>query len=335
LKGVLAALAAAAVAAAASAAPACAEPSELRIAKGFGMIYLPMVVAEEQKLIEKHLESAGLDNVKVTWSSFSGGTAMNDALISGNVDIANGGTVPMIVFWGKTRRSLDVRAIAPISATPQYLNTRNPNVKTVRDFTADDRIAVPAIRTSSQALTLQMAAEQAFGPGEFRRLDSLTVAMSPPDSHAAMMVGRTEITAVFTTPPFMYEELRDPRIHKVLSSFDVLGGPATGVVAYTTGTFRDKNPKTYRAFFDALGEAIRLVNSDHRLVAELYVRNQQTKETVDSVVDILGQPESVFTLTPQNTVKYAEFMHRAGVISEMPGSWKDLFFPEVHALPGS
>jgi NitT/TauT family transport system substrate-binding protein len=315
--------------------PAHAEPTELRVAKGFGMIYLPMVVAEEQRLIEKHLERAGLQGVKITWSSFSGGTAMNDALISGNVDIANGGTVPMIVFWGKTRRTLDVRAIAPISATPQYLNTRNPNVRTVRDFTADDRIAVPAIRTSSQALTLQMAAEQAFGPGELRRLDPLTVAMSPPDSHAAIMAGRTEITAVFTTPPFMYEQLRDARMHKVLSSFDVLGGPATGVVAYTTGAFRDKNPRAYRAFFDALSEAIQLVNSDRRLVAELYVRNQPTKEKVDSIVDILSQPESVFTLTPQNTMKYAEFMHRAGVISEVPGSWKDLVFPEVHDLPGS
>src|SRR5262249_2122981 len=198
-----------------------------------------------------------------------------------------------------------------------------------------DRIAVPAIRTSSQALTLQLAAEQAFGPGEFRRLDPLTVAMSPPDSHAAIMTGRTEITAVFTTPPFMYEQLRDPRIHNVLSSFDVLGGPATGVVAYTTAAFRDKNPKTYRAFFDALSEAIQLVNSDRRLVAELYVGNQATKESVDSIVDVLARPESVFTLTPQNTMTYAAFMHRAGVISEMPESWKDLFFPEVQELPGS
>jgi NitT/TauT family transport system substrate-binding protein len=329
-------LAAAALAIAVAAGPrARAEPSEIRVAKGFGMIYLAMIVVEEQKLLEKHLERAGLSGVKVSWSSFSGGTAMNDALISGNVDFANGGTVPMIVFWAKSRRNLDVRAVAAISATPQYLNSRNPKVKSVRDFTQEDRIAVPAIRTSSQALTLQMAAEQAFGPGEFRRLDPLTVAMSPPDGHAAMMTGRTEITAVFTTPPFMYEQLRDPRIHRVLSSFDVLGGPATGVVAYTTNQFREKNPKSYGAFYHALEEAIRVINDDKRQAAELYVRNQSSKESVDSLVEILSQPESVFTTTPQNTMKYAEFMHRVGVIPEKPDSWKDLFFPEVHGLPGS
>jgi NitT/TauT family transport system substrate-binding protein len=121
----------------------------------------------------------------------------------------------------------------------------------------------------------------------------------------------------------------------VLSSFDVLGGPATGVVAYTTNQFREKNPKSYGAFYHALEEAIRVINDDKRQAAELYVRNQSSKESVDSLVEILSQPESVFTTTPQNTMKYAEFMHRVGVIPEKPDSWKDLFFPEVHDLPGS
>jgi NitT/TauT family transport system substrate-binding protein len=40
-------------------------------------------------------------------------------------------------------------------------------------------------------------------------------------------------------------------------------------------------------------------------------------------------------MAPESTVKYAEFMHAVGTIKVKPTSWKDLFFSEVHALPGS
>jgi NitT/TauT family transport system substrate-binding protein len=34
-------------------------------------------------------------------------------------------------------------------------------------------------------------------------------------------------------------------------------------------------------------------------------------------------------------MKYASFMAEVGSIKAKPESWKDLFFPEIHALPGS
>ena len=37
-------------------------------------------------------------------------------------------------------------------------------------------------------------------------------------------------------------------------------------------------------------------------------------------------------LLPLNTMKYFDFMHRVGAIKNKPASWKDLFFPEAHAL---
>jgi NitT/TauT family transport system substrate-binding protein len=42
-----------------------------------------------------------------------------------------------------------------------------------------------------------------------------------------------------------------------------------------------------------------------------------------------------WTMVPESTVKYAEFMQAVGSIKIKPASWKDLFFPEVHGLPGS
>ena len=42
------------------------------------------------------------------------------------------------------------------------LNTANPDIKSIKDFTERDRIAVPSIKVSVQAVLLQMAAAAAI-----------------------------------------------------------------------------------------------------------------------------------------------------------------------------
>ncbi len=145
--------------------------------------------------------------------------------------------------------------------------TRNPNVKTVKDFTDKDKIALPAVKVSIQAVTLQMAAEKAFGEGQQNKLDHLTVSMSHPDAQTALLSGRSEITAHLGSPPFQYQELEQQGMHKVFSSYDVLGGPATFNVVWTTTKFHDENPKLYAAFVAALDEATATINRDKRAAA--------------------------------------------------------------------
>ena len=53
------------------------------------------------------------------------------------------------------------------------------------------------------------------------------------------------------------------------------------------------------------------------------------------MVKILNQPEIEFTTTPKNIMKYVDFMNKIGIVKAKPASWKDLFFPNVHSLPGS
>src|SRR5215475_11856712 len=133
-----------------------AEASEIRVAIQPGLTYLPFVLMEHDKLIEKHARDAGLGDVKVSWHKVSGGDVMNDGLISGNLDIAATGTPAFLVAWAKTRSSFDLRGVAAYNTLPLTLVSKNPNVKNVKDFTENDRIAVPAVRASTQAIMLQM-----------------------------------------------------------------------------------------------------------------------------------------------------------------------------------
>jgi len=315
--------------------PVAAETSEIRIAQQFGISYLPLIVMKEQQLVEQAVVEAGLPRPTVTWDQFSGAAAMNDALISNNLDIATAGVGPMIIVWARTHGSLKMAGVAALGAMPNLLTTSNPKIKTLADFTDKDRIALPAVKIGAQAVMLQMAAEQAFGPGQQNKLDDITVSMAHPDAAAALLGGGSEIDAHFTSPPFSNQELANPRIHKVLSNYDQMGGPATFNVLYAPDKFHAANPKTYGALLVALDRAMAVIKADPTAAAALYIRSESSKLTPAFVEAIIRDPANDFTATPLQTFKTAQFLYKTGAIKVAPTSWKDLFFPEIHDRAGS
>jgi NitT/TauT family transport system substrate-binding protein len=313
-----------------------AETKEIRLAQQFSMGYIQFNVMQHHKLIEKHVKAAGLGDIKVTWTSFNGPNMMNDALLAGSVDIVSGGVPGLVTLWAKTHGTpQEVRGISALSSQPFLLNTRNSATKSLSDFTAKDKIALPAVKVSVQAVTLQMAAAAQWGDGAYNKLDPLTVSMSPPDATTALLAGSGEITSVFSVPPFQYQQLENPAIHTVLNSFDVMGGAHTFTVAWTSKQFHDANPKTYAAFIAALREATEIINKDKRTAAQYWIEDSKSKLPIDFVHKIVAGPQVEWTLTPNNTMKYALFMRKVGTIPAAPASWKDLFFPELHSLAGS
>ncbi|MBF8177938.1 ABC transporter substrate-binding protein [Herminiimonas contaminans] len=312
-----------------------AEVNKIGIAQQYGISYLPLMIMEENKLLEKEAKEAGLGDIKVQWAKFAGGNVMNDALLSGDLQFASGGLGPFITLWAKTKDNIGVKAVAAMNSMPLFLNTRNPDIKTLKDFSSKDKIALPAVKVSIQAITLQMAAEKAFGPGKENQLDKFTVTQSHPDGMAALLSGSSEINSHFTSPPFQYIELDKPGIHTVVNSYEVTGGPHTFNVVWASQKFVDANPKTYAAFLKAFDSSIAIINKDKKAAAEFYIRVSKSKESVESIEKMLNDPDIEFTTTPKNTMKYADFMNRIGMVKTKPISWKEMFFPNMHALPGS
>ena len=333
--GIRAAAAGAALAFAALALPLRAEVGEIRIAKGFGIGYLPLIVMENEQLFEKHAKAAGLAASTAKWLVLDGGTTQAQLLIAGNLEVSSGGLGPLVAIWARTKGNLDVQGMASINSMPLYLNTINPQVKTIRDFTDKDRIALPVIKSSIQAVILQMEAEKVFGAGKHETLDRLTVSMAHPDGAAALLSGKTEVTAHLTAPPFMFQELKNDKVHLVFSSYDVVGGPHTFNLIWTTKKFRDENPKTYSAFLAGLNEAITKINADKPKYARVYVDFTKSKLAPEFIEEMMRNPEIRFTMAPEGTMKFAAFLHKVGRIKELPASWKDMFFPEIHHLPGN
>lgn len=307
----------------------------IRIAEQFGIVYLLLNVAQDQKLIEKHARAAGVD-ARVEWVKLSGGAAVNDALLSGNIEIAGAGVGPLLTLWDRTKGRQNVKGVASLGNFPYYLVSNNPAVKSIADFSDKDRIALPAVGVSVQSRILQLASAKLWGDKDFNRLDKISVAVPHPDAAAAIIKGGTEITAHFGNPPFQEQALAgNPNARIVLSSYQVLGGPASATVLYATEKFRSENPKTYKAFLAALDEAARFVTAQPKQAADIYLKVSQAKLDRALLLKILTNPEVQFKTTPQNTYALAEFMHRVGAIKNKPASVKDYFFDDAHNAGGN
>ena len=309
-----------------------ADTKVVRIAKQFGISYLPLTLMEEKKLLEAHGSRLGLE-LGTEWVQFTGGAPINEALISGSIDFASGGVTPLLVIWAKTRGN--VKGVATLNSMPLYLNTIDPDVRSIGDFTEKDRIALPAVKVSIQAITLQMAAEQAFGAGHHDRLDRLTVSLSHPDGLAQMMSGKSEITAHFTSAPFMYQELEDKRVKKILDSYDVLGGAHTFNMVWTTERFYAANRRIVEAFIAALADAMNRIRLDPAGVAALWCKAEGAKLSSAEVERIIRLPENEWTMVPKKVMAYADYMSRVGMLSTRPARWRDVFFDDIQKLPGN
>ena len=312
-----------------------AEPTEIVVAMQSGIGYLPLLVMQDRKLVEMHAKRSGLGDIKVKWLTIASGAAMNEGLLAGKLQFASGGLVPLILAWADTRGKEDVKGVAALCTMPIYLNTSNPKVKSVRDFTDKDRIALPAPKVSIQAVTLQMAVAQAFGDANFAKLDHLTVGMTHPKAHKALLEETDGITAHFGSPPFQYQQLKNPKIHTVTTSYDVLNGVSSFNLVWATKKFHDENPKAYAAFFAALKDAMALINSDPAAATEIYLRVSKDKTPAPEIEALLGDMLVQFTTTPKGSWRYSNFMRKTGMIDQTPASWKDLFFDDVHEEFGS
>lgn len=313
-----------------------AEVNQVRISKGYGILYLPLIVMEQQKLLEKHALETGLGPVQVQWLTLDGGNIINDAMLAGTLDIAGIGAPGFITLWSKAKgiAASEVIGISGLSATSLYLNTNNPKITALKDFGPNDKIALPGIKTSLSAVVLQMLVAHEFGRENYNKLDPITVGLSHPDGLIALTGGKTEITAHFTSPPFSYLELKDPKITRVVNSVDVIGNITLDVV-FAPKRFVDANPKIMAAFLAAQEEANRLIAEKPEQAAEIFANSSKVKVSSDEVLSILKDKDTRFSTTPDKVMNFADFMALAGTIKTKPKDWKDLFIPQLHSRSGS
>jgi len=326
--------AAAALALTLAAAPVRAEVGEVRLGLQFGLIYLPIVIAAEEKLIDKRAKELGLPGLSATLQRFSGSTAMNDAVLSGNVELGAYGTPGLLIACDKTRGRLNVRGLAALARTAYLVVTSKPEIKTLRDFGENDRIALPA-NNSPQAILLKMASERLYGAGQYGHFDTMMSALPHPDAVAALLSNSGTIQGYVSTAPFQQQLQKDPRIHAVASSKEILGGEeATGASLGGLQKFVDANPKAAKAVYLAIDDAIRFIREETPRAAEIYITAEKSTLKKEEVEQYLVDKTTDYDVAPHGTKTYADFMAKIGMLGKPPADWKEVFFPLAHERQG-
>ena len=78
-----------------------------------------------------------------------------------------------------------------------------------------------------------------------------------------------------------------------------------------------------------------MIAADKQAAAKVLLASMGGKGwEIAELVAILDDKDIKYTTSPENLMKYAEFMNSIGSIKNKPASWKEMFFPEMHGQEG-
>ena len=185
----------------------CEPAKKLAIAYQPGLGYASLLMAKQQKTVEK-----ALPDVDVTWQEMNSGSAIRDGMIGDKLQVGAGGISPFLVGLDA---GVDWKVISGLNNMSLYLNVMDPKFKSLKDLKGAGSIAMPA-PDSIQAVVLRKGAEEELG--DAKALDSQIVAMGHPDGVQALIGG--QIAAHLTSPPFQAQEIEEGAT-KLLDSYEL------------------------------------------------------------------------------------------------------------------
>ena len=299
------------------------------------IIYMPSILMETHRMVEMHAAKLGVPALTTKWVTFNGGGAATDALLAESVDIVNTGAGNMLLLWDRTRGR--VKGIVATCAQPLILVSREDRIQSIEDFRPSDKIALPTVKISTQAILLQIACVEKWGKDAAFRLDANTVQLGHPDGLAAMLNANGEIGSHFTAPPFHFEALkRVPGAHVVTDSTRIMGEPLSQACFFTTTKFAEANPQIVQAVKAATHDAVTMIRDDTRNAVKTYLAASGDRSSEDGLMELLKQPGMLDYYTrPQATLRLANHLHATGVLKTEPKAWTEYFLPGSVDLQGS
>jgi NitT/TauT family transport system substrate-binding protein len=316
----------------AAAAPARAQ-DQVKIGIGFGLAFLPLYICQDLKLVEKHAKELHLD-VKASYQRFLGAAPMQDAIVSGAIDMGPYGTAPLLAAWENAKdKPAQILAVSGITTMPLTLVSNRPNVVTIADFQPTDRIAMPSL-TAPQMYLLEMQSEKTFKA--YDKLRDQVVAMPPSEAVTAIVDGSGVVTAYFASPPFTQLALRDAKVHSVLSSVDVMNGKASFLIMGATRAYIEAQPQMPEAIGKAMEDAARIIRSDPRRAAQIYLTHEPSMSLSGPLIEaVLREIKDEFGSAVYGVQAFADFMGRHGELKTPPKSWKDVVAPALLSSPST
>ena len=294
------------------------EPTVLNVAYQYGLAYAPLIIAQNQRLIEKAYEDVTGKQVSVVWNQMSSGADINTGISSGGLDVGFMGVAPAIT--GVTK-GVGYKIFTNLSGQEHGMMSNSENVTTFDDLIgSDSQIALVNIG-SIQHIILSMALENAgYDP---HALDSNIVAMKHPDGMAALEAG--SVSCHLTSSPYIFKEQEDESLYEIKDVKEAWGVEDSFIVGVASEKLYKDNPELYQALCKGIEEAVNYINEDlegaAKITCEFNGNSEEEEASYMRKGKYMTETKGVFTL--------AEFMARAGFIDKAPASYSELVYDNV------
>jgi NitT/TauT family transport system substrate-binding protein len=308
------------------------RPAEIALGIGHGIGFLPLFIAQDLGLFDKHAKASGL-NGKLVVRRFSTAAPMRQALAKGEIAAGAYGVSGFLIARDAARQTAqELQAVSGVTTLPLVLVTARPDIRALDDIKAADKIAVPML-TAPQVTYLRMQTNPRFG-GRERMLQQL-VAMPHQDSVEALTGGKG-IAAYFSSPPFTQMAMRDPKVRAVTSSAEIMGGKASFLVMASPKSVLATHPKLPDVLMKAIDEASSVIRKDPRRAAMVWLK-WEPSHTLDArmVEGILRDLKDDFGSGVYGIEGTATYLRRDNRLKDGVSSWKDVVAPAIAAGEGS
>jgi len=329
-RAALAAIAALSIFTVSPKASSAAQEKPISIAIQYGYAYLPVVVADQKGFFSKQLAAKGIDT-SVEIKKISGAPAINDALISGTIDIGAYGLPGMLIAAEKTKSSIKIRGLAALVAGDNGFYTNKSEIKDLKDLGANDRIAVTST-TGQQGLLVRMAAKKAFG--DAKHFDTMMVQLPHPDATSGLLAGGT-ISAYVAPHPYSDVLEANAKIHKLFNFSDYLGQQVTSGLLATTGKFIDERKDASLAIVAAIEEADNFIRENPKEAADIFLGSEKSSLNADQIQKMLESVKDEWGVHPKGVMIFADFMTETGLLKSKLAQWQDVFFDPVATGQGT
>lgn len=270
------------------------------IAEQYGLAYAPITIMKEMNYLNEKE-----NNIIVEWKKLSNTAAIRESMLAGQVDIGFMALPPFLIGRDK---GMNWKIISGLSQSPLALMTNNKDIKSIKDLKGEHKIALPQ-PGSIQHILLSMAAEKEFG--EAKKFDNQLVSMNHPDGMNALLA-RKEITAHFTSPPYIFMESKEKDINSILTGRDAVGEDFTFIAGVGTEDFF-KNQDLAILFMNALDKSIQFINNNPEksadILAEYYEIDKKT------LIEYLSWEGMEYSSEIKALDKFISFMNKNDYIS--------------------
>ena len=280
------------------------EQPSVTIAEQYGLAYAPLQIMKAKAIIEKKVPG-----IKVNWVKLGNTAAIREAVLGGRVDIGFMGIPPFLIGWDK---GMKWKIFTGLSKAKIGLVTWKDNINSLVDFNSKDRIALPQ-PGSIQHILLSMAAEKYLCKSDY--FDNQLVTMNHPDGMNALLSKR-DISAHFTSPPYIMMELSEPGMKLILDGRDSMGGDFTFIAGMVTDKFSNTNSKILSAIRTAIEEAENIIEDNPQMAVGILKDDYSISEA--NLLSYLTDGSLVYSTVIKGLPKFLSFMKAQDYIKKIP-----------------